>query len=315
MGTPAGRQRGDTAPDTGTPLGRQPLRRIGTKALQRQLWQMRENVAAVCEGSDAEGIHQMRVATRRLRTMARVLETTPTFRRGRVSRLRKLLQPLANRLGAVRDLDILLQHLSEYERTLPATGQTSSPLYNAILQRREKALDRLRQTLQQPTIQTLLRHPRGEVKRLVTRRRSGRRLLVRHVTGSALWTRYEAILSYEDAVAGAATTRQLHALRIACKQLRYALELSSEDSDARARSLQQTLKDTQDHLGDLQDCVFAVTLLTRLRRDQPSNQLLEGFRAAQESRQDILRQGFAPVWERISGDPYRRDLAALIAAL
>ena len=323
MRTPADRRtvaghHPDTLPRGDEPLGRQPVRRVGAKALRKQLRQIRDSIAAVSEESGVEDIHQMRVATRRLRTMARVLEATPTFRRGRVSRLRRELQPLADSLGAVRDLDILLQHLSDYEGAAgqtSETGQTSSTLRDTLARRREKALDRLRQTLQQRRLQQLLRHPRRVAKRLATRKRSGRRLLVRHVAGSALWTRYEAILSYEDAVANAATTEQLHAIRIACKQLRYALELFAEEDDPCGQGLIQTLKETQDYLGDLQDSVFAVALLTRMRHDEPCDLLLEGFRAAQETRRDTLQQGFAPVWERISGASYRQDLAALVAAL
>lgn len=300
------------------PLGRQPVRRVGAKAVRKQLRQIRDSLAAVSEESGVEDIHQMRVATRRLRTMARVLEATPAFRRGRVSRLRRELQPLADSLGAVRDLDILLQHLSDYEGAAGQTsqaGQTSSTLHDTLARRREKALNRLRQTLQQRRLQQLLCHPRRVAKRLAARKRSGRRLLVHHVAGSALWTRYEAILSHEDAVAHAATTAQLHAIRIACKQLRYALELFSEEDDPCGQGLIQTLKETQDYLGDLQDSVFAVALLTQMRHDEPRDPLLEGFCAAQETRRDTLQQGFAPVWERVSGAPYRRDLAALIAAL
>ncbi len=135
------------------------------------------------------------------------------------------------------------------------------------------------------------------------------------MAGDALWKRYEVILSFEEAVAGDAATEQLHALRIACKQLRYALELFSEDSDPCAQSLLRTLKEVQGHLGELQDSVFAVGLLTQLRHHYPHDQLLEDFRATQEERQNTLRQDFAPFWERISGSPYRHDLAALIAAL
>ncbi|MGE5333690.1 MAG: CHAD domain-containing protein, partial [Nitrososphaerota archaeon] len=283
MRTPADRRTAaghpaDLLSDTGEPLGRRPAWRVGAKSLRKQLRQIRDSVAAVCEESGVEDIHQMRVATRRLRTMARVLEATPAFRRGRVSRLRRELQPLADRLGAVRDLDILLQHLSDYEGTAEQKDEadkTSSALRDTLVRRREKALDRLRQTLQHSQMQKLLRHPRRVAKRLATRNRRGRRLLVRHVAGSALWTRYEAILSYEDAVAHAATTRQLHAIRIACKQLRYALELFSVDDDPCGQALIQTLKQTQDYLGDLQDSVFAISLLTQMRHDAPRDPVRE----------------------------------------
>jgi CHAD domain-containing protein len=302
----------------GTSLGREPLARIGAKALHAQLHQMRDHVTAVCEESGVEDIHQMRVATRRMRTMARLLETTPAFRRMRVKRLRGQLQPLADHLGAVRDLDIFLEHLAEYERAIgesSAKGEAHSPLREDVRRRRKNALSQLHQTLQRPAIGRLLRHPRRATKRLVVDKRSAREVLVRYVAGGALWSRYEAILRFEVVVADDAAAEQLHPLRIACKQLRYALELFADASDPCAQSLLATLKDVQTHLGDLQDSVFAIALLELLRKDHPDDALLDGFLAAREAQRDTLLQSFTPLWERISGAPYRHDLAALIAAL
>lgn len=299
-------------------LGREPLARVGLEALATQLTRISDFVEPVCDHSDVEDIHQMRVATRRLRTMAHLLETTPAFRRKRIQRLRKQLQPLADRLGGVRDLDILLEHLAEYEQTLEETSETDeahSSLRDDILQRREKALKRLRKTLRRPRTQRMLDDPGNIAKRLVANNQNAQQMLVRYVAGSALWSRYEAILRFEAEVDGATEASQLHPLRIACKQLRYALELFSDVNDPCAQSLLATLKDVQTHLGDLQDSVFAIAFLDQLRNDHPDDALMDGFRAAQEAQQTSLLQHFTPLWERISGAPYRHDLATLIAAL
>src|SRR5262249_29957743 len=155
--------------------------------------------------------------------------------------------------------------LGDYERTVVEASQPSSALRDELLWRREKALNRMRKALRDAGAQHLMLHPRRTTKRLLQGERSARRVLVRHVAGDAIWKRYEAVLSFEEAVAGFASTEQLHALRIACKQLRYALELFSDASDPCATSLMQTLKQVQDHLGELQDSVYAVSLLTHLR--------------------------------------------------
>ena len=331
MGTPANGRRGMAATretqeagearmtthanHEGLSFGRRPLWRVGEKGMRRQLKHIRDQIAVVCEQSGVEDIHQMRVAIRRLRAMAEALESTPAFRRKRLIRLRARLQPLAQQLGAVRDLDMLLESLDEYERRVAETSQTSTALRDELLWRREKALNRLRKELRRLSAYPLLRHPRRAVRQLVARKRTARRVLVRHLAGDALWKRFEAVLSFEDTIAGFAPTEELHALRIACKQLRYALELFSEETDPCAQSLIETLKGVQGHLGDLQDSVFAVSMLTRLRDDYPRNHQLEGFRATQETRRNTLQQEFTPLWERISAAPYRQDLAALIAAL
>lgn len=311
-------QQNGVLPSENLSLGREPLAQVGVAALAKQLTRISDFVEPVCDHSDVEDIHQMRVASRRLRTMAHLLETTSAFRRKRVHRLRKQLQPLADHLGGVRDLDILLEHLAEYKHSAEESGEASethSSLRDDILRRREKALKRLRKTLRRPSTERMLHDPDTVVKRLVTRNQGAQQMLVRYIAGSALWSRYEAILRFETEVDGAAEARQLHPLRIACKHLRYALELFSDDNDPCAESLLATLKGVQTHLGDLQDSVFAVSLLDDLHKDHPDDALLDGFRTSQVAQQTSLLKHFKPLWERISGAPYRRDLATFIAAL
>jgi CHAD domain-containing protein len=296
-------------------LGRQSLHRLGGKALRTQLRHMREYADVVSKTGDAEDIHEMRVATRRLRTMARVLSPTAAFRGGRVGRLRRNLQPLARQLGAVRDLDILVVRLDAYEHE---AGEASRALRETLRERRAEAFQRLRRTLKHSATRRLLRHPRRTAKRLTARGKDARRELVRYVAGSAIRQRYEATLRFEDAAredAEQVATAQLHALRISCKQLRYAIELFSDDDDPCAQSLIETLKAVQSHLGELQDSVFAVSLLTDLRRDLPHDRTLASFLANQEMRRETLRRDFTPLWERLSGEAFRRDLAAFIAAM
>jgi CHAD domain-containing protein len=296
-------------------LGSQLLWRVGAEALRKQLAHSREQLAPARAGDDAEAIHQMRVALRRLRTMARLLGETPAFRGRRVARLRRQAQPLARRLGDVRDLDMLLKRLDEYVCSTGEAGQESTGLRDLLVARREKALRRLRKELRRPATRTLLGHPRRATRRLIARSHEGRRMLVRQVAGSALWSRYEAILGFADAVANAGPTERLHALRIACKHLRYAIELFSQEDDPRAQSLLATLKGAQDHLGELQDRIFAIALLERLRSALPQDALLADFLALQEEEREALRHGFAPCWEQLTGAPFRQELAALIAAL
>ena len=296
-------------------LGSQLLWRVGAEALRKQLAHAREQFAPARAGDDAEAIHQMRVALRRLRTMARLLGETPAFRGRRVAGMRRQAQPLARRLGDVRDLDMLLKRLDEYICSTGEAGQESNGLRDAVVARREKALRRLRKELRRPATRTLLGHPRRTTRRLASRSRESRRTLVRQMAGSALWSRYETILGFADAVAQAGPAERLHALRIACKHLRYAVELFSEEDDSRAQSLLATLKDAQDHLGELQDRIFAVALLNRLRPALPRDPLLADFLATQEEERETLRHGFAPCWEQLTGAPFRQELAALIATL
>ena len=63
----------------------------------------------------------MRVATRRQRAAWRVFGDS--FRRKRTKRYRNGLREIAARLGAVRDLDVLLEAADHYRKDLPVTEQ------------------------------------------------------------------------------------------------------------------------------------------------------------------------------------------------
>ena len=61
----------------------------------------------------------MRVATRRMRAAWRVFGDA--YRPGRTRRYRRDLRDVAARLGAVRDLDVLIEGLRAYQATVPET--------------------------------------------------------------------------------------------------------------------------------------------------------------------------------------------------
>ena len=80
----------------------------------------------------------MRVATRRQRAAWRVFGDA--FRRGRTRRYRSGLREIASRLGAVRDLDVLLDAADLYRADLPKVDQRSlEPLLGSWRQHRDDA--------------------------------------------------------------------------------------------------------------------------------------------------------------------------------
>ena len=125
--------------------------RVGLEALRTQLARIRD--------FSATGLRRQRHrrhppdagSERRLRTMAHLLETTPAFRRKRVHRLRKQLQPLAERPGREYVTSISCWNIWRSMSRRPknrARPTSRTAVHDDILQRREKALNRLRKTLQ-----------------------------------------------------------------------------------------------------------------------------------------------------------------------
>src|SRR3954463_12709156 len=76
-----------------------------------------EHAGGVLDTSDIEGVHDMRVAPRRLRAVLEIY--APCFPRDEFRPLLKEVKALADALGARRDPDVLLDRLAALEGVLP----------------------------------------------------------------------------------------------------------------------------------------------------------------------------------------------------
>ena len=93
----------------------------GRKVMRFHLARMLAREPGTRAGQDPEELHAMRVATRRQRAAWRVFGSS--FRPGRTKRYRTGLREIASRLGAVRDLDVLIEAAEAYRAELPAAEQ------------------------------------------------------------------------------------------------------------------------------------------------------------------------------------------------
>jgi len=93
----------------------------GRKVMRFHLARMLAREAGTRDGHVAQDLHAMRVATRRQRAAWRVFGAS--FRSKRTKRYRTGLREIAARLGAVRDLDVLLETADAYRADLPVTEQ------------------------------------------------------------------------------------------------------------------------------------------------------------------------------------------------
>ncbi len=94
-----------------------PLSEAGRKVLRMHLARMLAAEAGTRAGEDIEQLHKMRVATRRMRSMWRVFDGA--YRPKVQQRYVRELQVVATTLGAVRDLDVLIEGLDDYIAGLP----------------------------------------------------------------------------------------------------------------------------------------------------------------------------------------------------
>ncbi len=286
-----------------------------------------EHLPGVLNGDDPHNIHQMRVATRRLR--ASLQSTTAAYRDDIVAGLRKRLRTLARALGAVRDLDVMLIRLrSDAEQWVEDDRSELNAVIEQLKADRHRAHAALVAELRSKRTARLLRTlndflvcPLEDVQV----NDDGLPLLVRHHAGSAIWHGFEAVQRFETVMPHASSER-LHDLRIACKHLRYTLELFAPALAAEARSLIKQVEGMQEHLGLIHDVDVALAHLG-LSSDQehtgadtvepaeappgPSS----GYAATRLAERSRLIEAVEPMWQRLNGEHNRQKFAALLAAL
>jgi CHAD domain-containing protein len=219
-------------------------------------------------GTDIEELHDMRVATRRMRAAIPVfgdylaMDEMRPFVKG--------LRRTGRMLGAVRDLDVFWEKTRRYLDTLPSEQQSGLDPLRAVWEaERKEARERMLAYLDGDRYARFverfgefLQTPGAGALPVVLE--GGEPLPHRlcHVVPAAVYRRLAAVWAYGEWVTGPdVPLARLHQLRIAAKGLRYTLEFFQEVLGPEAKSLIKEIKGLQDHLGDLQDAVVASNLL------------------------------------------------------
>lgn len=234
-------------------------------------WHIAANIPAVVEQRDIEGMHQLRVAFRRLRVAFAAFG--PEFRTPSLEALRERARHLASRMSEARDLDVFIGELLEpasrcedsqggfvelrtraeaarksaWDRALAVAG---GPALSEFLEDLGNAIDH-RQWLEEAVAhpeqkQTVFQEPARDLAARVMARR------FRHVKARARGLNRLSV-------------PERHQLRIALKKLRYTSEFFAPFfAEEKFRKFQRRLSRMQDILGALNDVAVARSTLDRL---------------------------------------------------
>ena len=211
--------------------------------------------------SDPEDIHDLRVASRRLREG--LVLFTPCYPAGNIARLVKQIKLVTRLLGEIRNTDEAIIFFSELAADLDvACHGDLEGVTTSFRKSREKELKRLKSGLRNIASGTL----RDLYRRVV----NAPNLFVNPLNGIDLFMplslfakdafdeRLAAILKLVPVAVQEREADAQHLLRISVKHLRYRLEILSFLIGVHYEELHGTLKDYQDLLGRMHDLhVFA----------------------------------------------------------
>ncbi|ANK80375.1 MAG: hypothetical protein TEF_05895 [Rhizobiales bacterium NRL2] len=226
--------------------------------------QIMANIPAAADGRDPEGVHQLRVALRRLRSAFKVFGKAIG---AEAERLDERARPVLKALGPARDLDVFLAE------TLPPVAAAHGEA------RGLKLLTEAAEARQAAAYEAVRALCAGrELSRLVV----AVMLLAENMAGPGDWS--EPLPAFAARVLDkrfrkarkkgrdfeTMPTAQRHEVRIAVKKFRYALDFfQSLYPDGRIGTFRESLRALQDDLGRMNDATVAEGLAEDLAAGQP----------------------------------------------
>jgi CHAD domain-containing protein len=182
--------------------------------------------------SDPEGVHDMRVSSRRLRGALR--DFMPYLHKRSLSVVLKQIRDVADALGAVRDQDVAIMGLQKLAASAPVEA---AAILDQLIRVREEIRTQARKDLQKSlqkgplkqlqrdfvvamdsatvnSKQPRLKNAQGKVE-----------VTYRDLARSTIMERLKEVEKLSDGLYRPLRIKPLHKMRIAAKRLRYALEL------------------------------------------------------------------------------------------
>jgi CHAD domain-containing protein len=262
-----------------------------------------------------DSVHQMRVATRRLRAALRSFgQVIP---RSRSEKLAAELKWLGGLLGVARDGDVIPEHLRAALRPTPAElliGPVQARVQGYFAPRRASAREELIEALDAPRYRELLAALEQLCHELPAGPRAGDPALdvLPAAVGKAYRQANKRMRLARHTPDGPAQDAALHQARKSARRARYAAEVTRPAAGRPAKAFAKQMKKVQSVLGDHQDSVIA----RRAARDLGIGAHLAGENAftygllyeREADRATQLQAAARDVWRRATRRRYRRWL-------
>jgi CHAD domain-containing protein len=250
-------------------------------------------------GKDPEGVHQARVAARRLRSDLRTFR--PLLDRDWAEALRVELEWLSGLLGPVRDADVLRERLQERIDGMsdpePVAGKV---LLDAVDADRAGGRRRLLGGLRSPRYEDLLARLVSAAHEPLPADGDDRRPVTS--LGSLMERPWSSLARRARGLGPDASDGALHAVRIRAKRVRYGAEALAPVFGKRASRFAAAAEALQEALGDHQDSVVATAWLTEHAAD--SQDAAAAFTAGRLAELEVserrrTRDAWPKAWKRL----------------
>jgi CHAD domain-containing protein len=225
--------------------------------------------AAALDFSDIEGVHNMRVSIRRLRSALR--DFMPLMNKQALKRPIKDLKRTADTLGAVRDQDVAIVALNRFQADAE-TKAVEEGIGNLLRERenlRETARLDLTEALAVSRFKDLQERFTEAIDKATARKKSNGRASSFNEVGHKVVARgWQDLYELGASLYEPFNIEELHEMRIAAKRLRYAMELFAACWGEKITPFAEQIAEMQSFLGEVHDCdVWIESMSKRLQND------------------------------------------------
>ncbi|MCX6543824.1 MAG: CHAD domain-containing protein [Acidobacteria bacterium] len=215
--------------------------------LRRRVNELERQMPRATTG-EIEGIHQARVASRRLREILPLVAAVEGEHATRV--FQRDTRAITRRLGPLREIDVALATLADLEGSAPEHRAAIARVRTRTALERERIWRQAERALSRIHVSHIVRGVRDLAASLGSPEQN---------VGCAAWSaaRLDGRIARLDeavrAVGALYASGPLHEVRIALKKFRYAFEIAADLAGCRLDGSLRRLKSLQDLLGSLHD--------------------------------------------------------------
>ncbi len=284
---------------------------VAYAVLRKQFGAIRMNEAGTRLGDDIEALHDMRVATRRLRA---AMAAFRPFLSQRMLSFRDEFGWVAGVLGEVRDLDVQLERMEEWRAAFPPErAHALDGIEEILVTRRNASRKRMLAALDSRRYERLLVRFEAALKFGPPRSFAPGRTPILAVAPDLVEKRYRTVRKAGDRIKKGSPPDSYHLLRIDAKKLRYALEFVGNGIYGKpALEFSARVTALQDNLGLHQDAYVAMDMLQEIadtsgRKLGPGTLMAMGILSERyRAHAEELRGEFPGVYKPLAGDEWKR---------
>ncbi len=304
--------------------GTEKISEAGRKILRFHFLRMVYHEPGTRRGDDLEYLHDMRVATRRMRSALGTFR--PFYKKKIRKRYMKDLREVGFALGTVRDIDVFLENMGiEVELDPQVRLLDLSALRNFWQLKREAARAVMLRHLDSSPYQeflfdfdSFLNTPNlGLKKRFLERDFSHS---IQESLPKLIKDHFWRVQVFSEIVNNA-SVEELHKLRIEIKKLRYLLEFFKEILGEQSVRLIDQLKRIQDHLGKLNDAVVAKEMIKEFIETSRKNVFVQAqeqsviYLQIKQTERENLQTTFPYVWNEPMKADFKEGFYELVESI